>query len=263
VTLDRDVARYLERALSIDTEGSLTTPANNTSIGLYGSNGVRVATDFADGSDSLGTLTFGLDTRLAPGNGLAYNGRDGSVPADTYYIAMTVGDTGVGYGPGFFTVANTSTATGDVTLTVNLIDPSGDLASGAAPTAEDLGVIAGNNGAEAVTTSAVTIAAGEIKWWKITTSEDADRVSGFYVDLDTEGSTLVDTELGVFTVDGILVGTDDDDGSGNLTAMSFGIGGRPGVNGGAARDGATACWSPAPTTSPAVTSTWSLLTPSV
>lgn len=64
-----------------------------------------------------------------------------------------------------------------------------------------------------------TLAAGEVKWYKFTLG------SAQAVSFDTEGTTLSgtnDTELFLFDSSGNLLGTDDDDGTGNLSHLESG-----------------------------------------
>ncbi|MDP1660286.1 MAG: GC-type dockerin domain-anchored protein [Phycisphaerales bacterium] len=226
-TLNDEIAAAFNRGLEIDTEGSTTTDGGgllNTSIGLYNSTtGARIATDFVDGTQSLGTLTFGVDNRPAPGDGLPYNGRDGATLAvGTYFVAVTAGDTGIAYQPGLFGVTNTSTQLGAVRLNVQLVSPGA-----VAPVAADAGTIAGGaGGTELITpfTASIT-AANQIKWIQFTTTADAVGGGNFFdifTDLD---STISDTELGVYRTDGTRVASDDDDGVGLKSFLSFGAGG--------------------------------------
>jgi hypothetical protein len=228
-TLNDALAAGINKGLQIDTEGSTTTDGTaqfNTSIGLFsGATGARVATDFTDGTQSLGTLTFGTDNHPAPGDGLPYNGRDGAALATgLYYVAVTAGDTGIAYQPGLFGVTNTSTQTGDVTLHVRLVDPGVQ-----PPAATDLGVI----GSTPVSTTLNFGAPAEIQWLKFTTLAACDPVTN-YLDIDTEGSALTgtgtnpnDTMIGLFSAAGAIIATDDDSGSGALSQLTFGATGNP------------------------------------
>jgi hypothetical protein len=75
--------------LDIDTETSVLAPNNDTEIALYRPDGSLVATDDDDGSGLLSQLTFGdVGPRPAYGTSLAYNGRDGALPAGDYYLAI-------------------------------------------------------------------------------------------------------------------------------------------------------------------------------
>jgi hypothetical protein len=83
----------------------------------------------------------------------------------------------------------------------------------------DLGIIDGP------LTVTGTLASGEIKWYRFEIFEDVIAPDTFF-DIDTEGSTITgpDTELGLFDNSGYLKGTDDDDGTGLLSQLTFGNG---------------------------------------
>ncbi|MGH7133278.1 MAG: GC-type dockerin domain-anchored protein [Phycisphaerales bacterium] len=73
--------------LDVDAE---TSTVEGVGIALFDSTGALIGADGEDGSDAMGQLTYGRGPRLAPGNGLNYNGRDGeTLGAGTYYIAAT------------------------------------------------------------------------------------------------------------------------------------------------------------------------------
>jgi hypothetical protein len=103
------------------------------------------------------------------------------------------------------------------------------------PAAEDLGNVSATPSTSISDTT--TLAAGEIKWYKITVTEAINASS--FLDIDTLGSTFSDTEVGVYTATGALVTSDDDDGPGFLTMVSFGAGGSA-ANGGIGQDGSLA-----------------------
>ena len=90
----------------------------------------------------------------------------------------------------------------------------------------DLGTLSGSE-----LTGTVTVAAGEIKWLRFTTTFDAIDPTRL-LDIHTIGSTVADTEIGVYTVDGTLVADDDDSAAGLLSQLSFGnIGPREAIPG--------------------------------
>lgn len=72
--------------LDIDTEGS-TLGGSDTVLALYDAKGQLVAFDDDDGSGNWSQMSFGQGTRSAVG-GLAYDGRDGSLAAGTYYLGV-------------------------------------------------------------------------------------------------------------------------------------------------------------------------------
>lgn len=108
--------------LDIDTELSALTPSNDTEIGLFNEFGVLVGSDDDDGSGLLSQLTYGAGTRpAAPPTGggtlgLTYDGRDGSLPAGTYYLAVASFNST--FASGFSVTAGTSN-TGPFTININ------------------------------------------------------------------------------------------------------------------------------------------------
>lgn len=95
------------------------------------------------------------------------------------------------------------------------------------PSATDLGILAPG----ATSASSTLGTTDRVRWYKFTTGGDAAAGLSTFLDIDTEGSALAgvnnDTEIGLFNSSGVLVGTDDDDGSGLLSQLSFGAGTRP------------------------------------
>ncbi len=244
-----------QTALRLDTEntvtaaGSGTTPTSNAALALFTSFGSRVGADFADGSTSQAQLSFGWDNAAPVGAGTAagvrYNGRDGFLSAGVYYAAVTVGDTGVTVGPGFFGITSTRTTgtTANAVLNVAFLDPATEASNAAnapaTPGAQNFGLI-GYVGtpAEVVSTVDVNVTAdlagtattatapASVGWAKFTIGRDASDATGFYVDVDTAGSnhpgvvnpnnTLLflvepnDTEMAVYSSLGNLITKNDD-----------------------------------------------------
>jgi hypothetical protein len=93
---------------------------------------------------------------------------------------------------------------------------SGSVTVVAPPAATDLGAISGT-----VSPAAFDLAAGEIKWFKITVPA-VSTGAGNWLDLWTSAPVGMDTEIGVYTATGAMEDNDDDDGEGNLSAMSYG-----------------------------------------
>ncbi|MFO0831257.1 MAG: hypothetical protein U0637_05360 [Phycisphaerales bacterium] len=83
------------RFLDIDTEGTAVM-GGDVAIALYGANGdvsgivggVATAVDDGSGSGTDDQLSFGVGRRGAPGDGLAYDGRNGELEAGTYYLVV-------------------------------------------------------------------------------------------------------------------------------------------------------------------------------
>ncbi len=131
-----------------------------------------------------------------------------------------------------FTITDAQTRQGTGNIDVTIAAP---------PIADDLGTLtAGLN------TFSGAVNAGEVRWVRFNLATPIDRDAMTFLDIDTEGSALSnnDSELGLYSANGNLIATDDDDGSGLLTQLSFGLAvpPRPAVNGSVAyngRDGAT------------------------
>jgi len=331
LSLSQPVRASLGTLLDIDTE---TAPVGDTELGLYRADGVLAATDDDDGSGLLSQLSFGAGTRPAVGTSVAYNGRDGELPAGVYYLAVaqfnaiftndftvTSGAAGLfgvnlnirtespstpptgtgaatpnsvandGTGSTLFTVSTqpgaTPVSTG-ITVTGDLTNVGGsstqlffDNGTNGDVTVGDrifsfaysipAGIQVGTRvipfavaDAEGRTSNAqftlvltgtptvienlgnlslpvqinrtVDVAAGGASFYLFTLSQDASAPLGTFLDIDTEG-TFGDTELGVYRTDGTLVVSDDNDGSGLLTQLSFGAGTRPAVGNSVAYNG--------------------------
>ncbi|MCC6676063.1 MAG: hypothetical protein IT436_02860 [Phycisphaerales bacterium] len=111
-----DASAGLGTFLDVDTEGTALTPSNDTEIGLFDSFGTLVGTDDDDGSGLLSQLTFGAGTRPAVGTGMAYNGRDGTLAAGTYYLAVASFNSTFAAG---FTVTPGTANTGPFAVNIN------------------------------------------------------------------------------------------------------------------------------------------------
>ncbi len=81
-----------------------------------------------------------------------------------------------------------------------------------------------------------------IRWFRFTTSA-VDRTAGSALDIDTEGTSLSGpapanaTAIALYNAGGLLIATDTLDGSGSLSQLTFGRGGRGGFGTGAVYDG--------------------------
>jgi hypothetical protein len=89
-----------------------------------------------------------------------------------------------------------------------------------------------------------TLAVGQTMWYKFELQSGVNAPLSTYLDIDTEGSAVGsasvdnDTMMALYNEDGILVGVDDDSGTGYLSQLSFGAGTRPSAGlGGVAYDG--------------------------
>ncbi len=113
------------------------------------------------------------------------------------------------------------------------------------PSAIDLGTL---TDAGSPVSRSVTLSAGQVQWYRFTLATAIDLSANTFLDIDSEGSNLItgaegnDAEIGLYSSVGALIATDDDDGSGLNSQLSFGRGTRPAVGDGSAydgRDGAT------------------------
>jgi hypothetical protein len=108
--------------LDIWTSGPI---GDDTEIGLYNSSGFRVANDDQDGDGNLSALSFGLNfpPRPAIGNGVAFDGRDGNLPAGTYYLAVGMWPDTI-FNDNDFNVISTGHAAFGVEVNINLGQPT-------------------------------------------------------------------------------------------------------------------------------------------
>jgi len=113
----------------------------------------------------------------------------------------------------------------------------------AQPASTDLGTLSQGT----VNVPNITIGAGQIVWYRFTLANPIPAGGSPYLDIDSEGSVLApsnDTEIGLYDANGALITSDDDDGSGLLSQLSYGSTiTRPAVGNGTAyngRDGALA-----------------------
>jgi hypothetical protein len=110
------------------------------------------------------------------------------------------------------------------------------VAAHAQPTAEDLGLLT----TPTTLAPAAAVGPGEIKWYRFQVPEV---VAPVYLDMTLSATGFVDTEMALYTVGGTLIVTDDDDGPGNFSSLTFGArcATRPNGNGLVhdGRDGAT------------------------
>ncbi|MBX7135549.1 MAG: PEP-CTERM sorting domain-containing protein [Fimbriimonadaceae bacterium] len=112
--------------LDIDTEGS----GFDTEIGLYDALGNLIANDDDDGSGSTSQLTWGLTapTRTL-GTSVGGNGRDGTLAAGVYYLA--VGGFNTTFAGGFNATTTSTNTTGNVNVNfrTNAVPEPGTMAA--------------------------------------------------------------------------------------------------------------------------------------
>lgn len=219
--------------LDIDTEGSI----GDLEIGLYGTDGNIVGLanllgiDTADGSGAGNAqLTFGVGRRAPVDDGRDYDGRDGQLPAGTYYLA--VGGAGTTFAPGFIATAPAPTgASGTLNFRTNTNGAA--LAASVAPTValtEDFSATPFTFGADALqATTDATMAVRGVVWAKFTTAAAAAAADNTYLDINFRfaNSTIgADGVSYIFDDAGNEVAFSDDTGvAPNLSALpqfSFG-----------------------------------------
>ncbi|HYF15790.1 MAG TPA: choice-of-anchor X domain-containing protein [Phycisphaerales bacterium] len=226
--------------LNFDTHGSATgAGAIDTEIGVYTDAGLLVASDDDDGEGTRSAMSFGSGDATFPGGSTTgtpaiHNGRDGTLPAGTYYVV--VGRFNVTFGATNWGVSTSSTATVPGTYVLNLSLGSAAAAGDPAGTI-DLGAMTIGDMRHR---AADPLNAASIQWYRVTLP-DISAAGGTYLDVDTEGSALSPTNatrIAIYTATGAIAGsnaaislTDATDGSGSLSQMTFGGGTRPAVGG--------------------------------
>src|SRR6185295_2805051 len=127
-----DAVDTLLQFLDIDTEG---TAAANVSFGLYRPDGGLVAFDLDDGSVLNAQLSFGVGRRALVVDGRQYDGRDGELPAGTYYLAVA---SGTATFADAFNVSTTGTAAGSLQLHFATNTNGSPLAASVAPAGQNV-----------------------------------------------------------------------------------------------------------------------------
>ena len=213
----RDAVQWIKFVTTLDASVAgnrfvdiSTTTGGDTEIGLYDLSGNLVAQDDEDGAGSLSLLSFGTGSGSGLGGG---TGADGTLPAGEYYLA--VGGYNALFNPLFdVTTTGASRAIGVRFNQGGFVPPS-------APTPE----ATFSPLPEGNTTGSVTVGAAGVKWVKFVTTVDNTEAASRYLDISTTGPAGGDTEIGVYTEAGALVANNDDDGTGNLSVLTFGTGG--------------------------------------
>jgi hypothetical protein len=216
--------------LDIDTEGS----AGNVDIALYDGEGLivglgnQLGRDAGDGSGDNAQLTFGIGRRAAVGDGLQYDGRDGELPAGTYFLA--VGPAGTLYGPGFNVTPGVESGSG-ATINFNT-NTNGTPAAPSVPPAPTTALLDfllpftyGETEVEQANTGATLLATRQVNWAKFSTIGAASSATGTYLDIDPntpETNAGVNGVYYVFDSSGNLVAFDNASGPGNWPQLSFG-----------------------------------------
>ncbi|MCW5765778.1 MAG: hypothetical protein KIT68_07365 [Phycisphaeraceae bacterium] len=87
------------------------------------------------------------------------------------------------------------------------------------PSATDLGTLCGTDD---VVVSNVVLGATAPQWYTFTLDSTLSNATGYYLDIDTEGSASGDTFMALYAANGDLLYWDDDGGTGLLSQLSFG-----------------------------------------
>jgi hypothetical protein len=173
----------------------------------------------------------------------------GGSPTATLFDDGTNGDTTAGdntFSLTFPILAGTTPGTSTPTFTVT--DAQGRSVAGTidgpliftTPTATDLGTLP----IPSLVTTNPTLAPAQINWFQFTLADPINAPSGRFLDIDTEGSANLDTEIGLYRPDGTRIADDDDDGAGLHSQLTFGFGPRPAVGTGLPYDGRDGTLSP-------------------
>ncbi len=206
--------------LDIDTEG--TDGIDTTLLVFNASTGAFLAGDGGGGSGANSQLSWGSGYRPGVGDGFPYDGFLGDLlPGDSLLIAVVTAPID-SFGDGFFFCS--SGTGGDITINIR----TGVQPAATTPVSIDLGNITDATPNAAL--AGVALAPAETKWFKFNLMRDPNAPT-FYLDIDTEGSSLAptnDTFMVLFTDTGNIfdggagIVFDDDTGSGLLSQLSFG-----------------------------------------
>lgn len=213
-----------KKYLDIDTIGTTDGGTPDTQIGLYNAAGTLIATDDNSGGGLLSSLSFGWDLgpRIVPGSGAPGGvGQNGSLGAGTYFIAVA-GPT-ASFGSNF----NVSTTSTNTTMNVQLNFRCNFLQGYTPPSATNLGTLTDSQSNYDNADTQATATGGNVHWYQFTLSHDVKPANGYWLDIDTENSTLsggglADTSIAVFNSAGAFIAGDDDSGSGVSSQLAFG-----------------------------------------
>ncbi|MFN7558569.1 MAG: GC-type dockerin domain-anchored protein, partial [bacterium] len=228
--------------LDIDTEGSTLVPVNDTAIALYRySTGQLINQDNNDGTGLLSAISRGpagtanWTIGWHGDSGVRFDGRDGNTrdlsnprsrPSRTYVAvvggdATTVDPATATFQPNYITVPPVANA-GTVNLRVRYFTTGAP--TNQTPPATPINLVDGGQWA----TATQPVGISDVKWFTFTTpSFDLSLTDA--LDIDVVGTNLQpdnDTSIGLYTAAGKLVDSNDDDGPGLLSQLSYGTGRR-------------------------------------
>lgn len=196
--------------VDLDTHGSALAPSNDTEIGLFDSSGALITSDDDDGDGLRSQLTYGGSCFPRPVfmTSVAYNGRDGDLPAGTYYLSFSGFNSTFASG---WSVISTSANAGSGHI--NLIyaevggPTPGEYAEECGGDVGDLPATAASADGQSGTLSAIrgSLGTDDVDMYLI----DICDASAFSA--TTVGNATIDTQLFIFNTSGIGVVFNDDD----------------------------------------------------
>jgi hypothetical protein len=229
--------------LDIDTEGSTLVPVNDTAIALYRyPSSQLINQDNNDGTGLLSAISRGpggaanFTIGWHGDSGVRFDGRDGnprelSFPrglASRTYVAVVGGDattadpaTATFQAAGYITLPPVANA-GTVNLRVRYFTTGAP--SNQTPPATPINLVDGGEWA----TATQPVGISDVKWFTFTTpSFDLSNTDA--LDIDVVGTNLLpdnDTDIGLYSAAGRLIDSNDNDGPGQLSQLSYGSGRR-------------------------------------
>ncbi|HLP85334.1 MAG TPA: hypothetical protein VK157_13375, partial [Phycisphaerales bacterium] len=84
----------------------------------------------------------------------------------------------------------------------------------------DLGVLPMNT----VTTRTLSTPGAQVRWYRFELAQPVQLADMTFLNIDTLGSVVLDTEVALYEATGNLIATDDDDAAGSRSALTFGSG---------------------------------------
>jgi hypothetical protein len=205
--------------------GTTVTVAMDTSKALFVNSGATVSAPGLSASIltfTPGAITFRINSNSTPLSSemvtLAGLGINVLGPVGTYVdlTLMATGSSSV-YADGQLLTTGTFTP-----ATVSYVLQSIPVTPVAPPASVDLGNISITTPDPAATT---TVGPGQTRWFKLSVPSITQDGTGSYIDIDLSGSILSngnDTMIGLYDEFGRLIVSDDDDGPGYTSALSFG-----------------------------------------
>ncbi len=165
-----DITQASNRHVDIRTTGT----ARDTSIAVFNASGDLIARDEDDGVDDNAWLSFGIGGSTSLGDGTLGAGRDGDLPAGTYFVAVMPGFSGAGQR--FAVAGNADGLSGASTLVV-----STGTRSAPQPTPDvDLGVVNSTSAS-----SSVVVPDSGVAFVRFTLSEPVTLASGRFLEVAT------------------------------------------------------------------------------